>query len=211
MGLGNNLEGFATIARPLIQIANLNAVVASAQSVVFNFNPGGRSCGTTNTSTTVTCVNTYELAPGMVVSGTGIPTGAVILSIVPNTSFVISIPATATATNTLSFNNVNTTGSQIVRVRIVNVSANPCSLYLTDANETAVRQINSAAITGANPGVYSATTMATGTATTVVAGDGIRIQGASTLEINVSVSTRLWFIGTATAAQLNIVGILQNG
>ena len=51
--------------------------------------------GTTNGSATVTCSNTAGLQPWMRVQGAGIPANTVILSIVANTSFFMSLPATA--------------------------------------------------------------------------------------------------------------------
>lgn len=56
------------------------------------------TCGTTNTSTTVTCANTKNLAVGMTITGTGITVSpaTTISSITTNTSFVISQAATAT-------------------------------------------------------------------------------------------------------------------
>ncbi|TCO92740.1 autotransporter-associated beta strand protein [Chthoniobacter flavus] len=53
---------------------------------------------TTANSTTVTVTSTVGLAPGMIVTGANIPTGASIVSIIDGTSFQISRPATTNAT-----------------------------------------------------------------------------------------------------------------
>jgi hypothetical protein len=62
-------------------------------------------CGTTSSSTTVTCTDTSLLSTGMYVQAPGslslFPSGTTISSITPNTSFVVSSAATATSSNTL--------------------------------------------------------------------------------------------------------------
>jgi hypothetical protein len=60
-------------------------------------------CGTIDTDATVTLAITSGLAIGQKVSGTGIPAGAYILSIITDTSFELSANATATGTVTLTF------------------------------------------------------------------------------------------------------------
>ena len=60
------------------------------------------SC-TTNSTTTVTTADTTTLSVGMAVSGTGIPAGATIVTVPNSTSFTLSAAATASATNTLTF------------------------------------------------------------------------------------------------------------
>ena len=60
------------------------------------------SC-TTNSTTTVTTADTSTLSIGMAVSGTGIPAGATIVTVPNSTSFTLSAAATASATNTLTF------------------------------------------------------------------------------------------------------------
>lgn len=54
--------------------------------------------GTTNSSTTVTDVTAASGDIGASVSGTGIPSGAYIVSVTPGTGFTLSKPATATST-----------------------------------------------------------------------------------------------------------------
>ena len=60
------------------------------------------SC-TTNSTTTVTTADTSTLSVGMAVSGTGIQAGATIVTVPNSTSFTLSAAATASATNTLTF------------------------------------------------------------------------------------------------------------
>ena len=60
------------------------------------------SC-TTNSTITVTTADTSTLSIGMAVSGTGIPAGATIVTVPNSTSFTLSAAATASATNTLTF------------------------------------------------------------------------------------------------------------
>ena len=64
------------------------------------------TCDTTDTSTTVTHDANAKIVVGLSVSGTGIPSGAKVASIVSTTSFTLSAAATATNANeTLTFNN----------------------------------------------------------------------------------------------------------
>lgn len=63
-------------------------------------------CGTTSGSATVTDLNAAATYVGATVSGSGIPAGAVVLSVTPGVSFVMNTTATATATVTLSLQNV---------------------------------------------------------------------------------------------------------
>ena len=60
------------------------------------------SC-TTNSTITVTTADTSTLSIGMAVSGTGIHAGATIVTVPNATSFTLSAAATASATNTLTF------------------------------------------------------------------------------------------------------------
>ena len=56
------------------------------------------SAATTNGSATVTCTSTLGLVLGMVVTGPNIPSGATVHGITNATTFVMSLPATGTAT-----------------------------------------------------------------------------------------------------------------
>ena len=85
------------------------------------------TCDTTNTSTTVTHDANAKIVVGLSVSGTGIPSGAKVASIVSSTSFTLSAAATATNSNqTLTFNNN-------VAVNIISGSSGG-SLSITDAH-----------------------------------------------------------------------------
>ncbi len=54
--------------------------------------------GATNGTTTVTCATTTGLIPGMLISGTNIPSGATISSVTNSTTFVINCAATGSGT-----------------------------------------------------------------------------------------------------------------
>jgi len=62
-----------------------------------------QSCTTINTDATLTVADSAKLLAGMVVSGTGIATGATIASITDATHIELSVAATTSATNTLTF------------------------------------------------------------------------------------------------------------
>jgi len=62
-----------------------------------------QSCTTVNTDATLTVADSDKLAVGMVVSGTGITSGATIASITDSTHVELSAAATTSATNTLTF------------------------------------------------------------------------------------------------------------
>lgn len=77
------------------------------KSVYDNFTD--TTCDTSNTDATVTMDSTTKLAVGMGVSGTGIASGATVLSITNATTFELSANATASNTNTtLTFTPVKT-------------------------------------------------------------------------------------------------------
>lgn len=94
-------------------IVTLPGAAAIGDKVIFDNTTGALSTistatfvlngGTTNTDQTVTMASTAGVLVGMGVSGAGIPVGATVTSIVPNTSIEISIAATATATVPLTF------------------------------------------------------------------------------------------------------------
>jgi len=71
-----------------------------------------QSCTTVNTSTALTVADSSKLAVGMTVSGTGITGTITISSITDATNVVLSAPASASGTNTLTF----TTTSEIPTV-----------------------------------------------------------------------------------------------
>ena len=71
-----------------------------------NTGPGTLSC-VKNGTTIVTTADTSLLVAGMTVTGTGIPGGATIASIVNSTSFALSAAATDSLTSTLTFTSVD--------------------------------------------------------------------------------------------------------
>lgn len=77
---------------------NITGALSTISTATFVLNGG-----TTSTDQTVTMASTAGVLVGMGVSGAGIPAGATVVSIVPNTSIEISIAATATATVPLTF------------------------------------------------------------------------------------------------------------
>jgi len=208
----SQLEAFATLRKPQIQIANLS-VGAAAQSVIFGNAPADRTGDTTNASAVIANIaNTQGLVPGQGVSGTNIPAGAVIVSVVPNTSITISQACTGTAVGvSLSFSQFG--GGQIARVRITNLSTSATlALALGDAGDTTAPAVQSTTATAstARP-TYTLSTMVASAAAAVAAGDGIRIQAGGVLEINVSLDTRIWLIASAAATPVQVACILQNG
>jgi hypothetical protein len=61
------------------------------------------SCTTTTGSRVMTTATTGSAAAGQAITGTNIPTGAFITSVVTNTSITINVPCTGSATNTMTF------------------------------------------------------------------------------------------------------------
>lgn len=145
MGIGNQLEGFGTLAAPGVQIVNL-------------------SLGTAATA----------------VQFTGL-------------------------------------AQQIARVRIVNLSSTvPVSLTFSTNAVTSAPQVslgNSAAGASSGAGTFAGaaqSTSATATAFSATFADGIRVQPSTTLEINISLGTRIWIQAGAAATPVQIAALLQN-
>lgn len=208
----SQLEAFATLRKPAVQIANLT-VGATAQSVIFGNAPADRTGNTTNGSATITNIaNTQGLVPGLAVSGTDIPAGSFVLSVVPNTSITISQNCTGTTAGvTLSFGAFG--GGQIARIRIANLSAaNTIAVAFSDASVTSVPEVQTttASSTTERP-TYTLSTMVASATNAIAAGDGIRIQAGSALELNLSIDTRLWIIATGAGTPVQVACILQNG
>ena len=67
-----------------------------------------------NGTTTVTTASTSTLAQYMVVSGTGIPVGAIIASITNSTTFVLSSAATDSLTSTLTFTRITVGAEKLI-------------------------------------------------------------------------------------------------
>ncbi len=104
-----------TISNPANTTVN-GFVLSSGGSIAWIINNGGLlrtaqvstafqtvNCTTTSGSTTITTASTANLTVGSVISGTGIPLGATIVSIVNGTTFTISSAAVITGTNSMNF------------------------------------------------------------------------------------------------------------
>lgn len=87
---------------------------------------------TVSTSTTVAVANTIGLIDGMMISGTGIPSGATIVSIAINTAIVISAPATGSATVTITVTPdwIGPRPASIVRANLKFTSQGPQPVYI---------------------------------------------------------------------------------
>ncbi len=208
----SQLEAFATLRKPAVQIANLT-VSTAAQSVIFGNAPADRTGNTTINSPVITTIaNTQGLVPGLAIAGTNIPAGSVILSVVPNTSVTISQNCTATTAGvTLNFGAIG--GGQIARIRISNLSTtNTVAVTFSDVIVTGAPAVQSttASSTTQRP-TYTLSTMLASAPTAIAAGDGIRIQPSTTLELNISIDTRLWVIASAASTPVQVACILQNG
>jgi len=99
---GGTWEGITT-APVITSFQYSDGAAATAEKTVVGL--VSIACGTTNTSTTVTVAgDTLGIQVGMVVAGVGIPVGATVLSVIIDTSFVLSAAATVTDTTvTLTF------------------------------------------------------------------------------------------------------------
>lgn len=94
-------------------IVTLPAAAAIGDSVIYDNVTGALSTistapfvlngGTTSASTTVTMASTAGVFAGQTVTGTGIPASTTVVSVIADTSIVISNAATATATVPLTF------------------------------------------------------------------------------------------------------------
>ncbi|MBL9131101.1 MAG: hypothetical protein JNG86_07880, partial [Verrucomicrobiaceae bacterium] len=76
-------------------------------------------------NTTVRIGNTNGLVVGMPVSGTNVPAGATVTSIIGTNHFTISAPVTASGTQTVTYGNLSNayTGTTIVNQGVVNLNA----------------------------------------------------------------------------------------
>lgn len=207
----SQLEAFATLHVPQVQIANLT-VTTAAQSVIFGMAPADRSGTTVLSSPTITVANTQNLSVGMAVgAATNVPAGSYIVSIVPNTSITISQNCSAAGAVTLKFGSIG--GNQIARLRITNLSSTAtCAICFSDSLTTSVPSVQTTTASSTTVGTaYTLATMVSSASTAIAAGDGIRIQPNSILEINVSLDTRVWVIASAVSTPIQIACILQNG
>ena len=105
---------------------------------------------TLNSTTTVTIANTNLIGAGQSVTGTGIPSGTTVVSVINTTTFEISAAATITGASTLTIdNNVDVSGGVVVLHPYVFVygnnglikncaAGNPNDWVSADSNETNV-------------------------------------------------------------------------
>ena len=124
------------------------------------------ACTTANASTTVTCASTTGLIPGMLISGTNIPSGATISSVTDGTTFVISSAASAagsglsltaagftlTGCSTTSLSNSITclsTSGLVVGMGIAGVVTNPPNPTIASITSTTTFTLNNPVTTGA--------------------------------------------------------------
>ena len=217
----SQLEALATFKSPTVQVYNLNALSTTPASILFSNEPGiraGQGLGTT----TITCANTTGLSIGMTVEAVTviiIPANTVITAINPGVSIVVNNTVAASAAGTIKFRNVNGTQAAICRCRISNLSTvNAVALHFGVASAVAVGTVptidSNVVATGAGGllvPAFTASAFLCSAPTALAAGDGIRIQPASTLEINISYGTRLWLVASAAATPVQVVAIQNVG
>jgi autotransporter-associated beta strand protein len=99
-GMGVSGPGIP-VGTTITTVTNLTTLVLSAPATVtatsLTFAASGLAGSTTAAGTTVTVPDTTGLTDGMLVTGANIPAGATIASVTDATRFVLSLPATATA------------------------------------------------------------------------------------------------------------------
>ena len=132
--------------------SSVNTPVLAGSTSGTNFSAIGvfTLVATLNSTTTVTVASTALLGAGQSISGTGIPSGATIVSVTNTTTFEISAAATTTGASTLTIdNNVDVSGGVVVLHPYVFVygnnglirncaAGNPNDWVSADANETNV-------------------------------------------------------------------------
>lgn len=101
----------------------------------------------------------------------------------------------------------------IVRLRITNLHAtNTVAFTLGDKMVATVPDVQTATTSQTGPtATFAAQAMVATAGAALAAGDGIRVGPASSIEINVTGSTKVWVIASAAATPVQVVGILQNG
>lgn len=217
----SQLEAFATFRTPALQVYNLNALSTTPVSILFSNDPGIRAATGLGT-TTITCANSTGLNVGMTVESVTtlvIPDNTVITAINPGVSIVVNNIVAASAAGTIRFRNFNATQSAVCRCRISNLSTvNAVSLHFnvaTNGSVALVPTIDSNIVATAANGLltpaFTASTLACSASTALAAGDGIRIQPSTTLEINISLGTRLWLVASAAATPVQVVAIQNIG
>jgi hypothetical protein len=103
--------------------------------------------------------------------------------------------------------------SAIARMRIMNLSTTATiAITLGDRADTTVPQVATTTSTaGSVTPTYTGAAMVASAATAIAAGDGIRIQPGTSLELNMSLDTRVWVIASAAGTPVQIACILQAG
>jgi microcystin-dependent protein len=86
---------------PLWQFCNGEAISRTTFAALFGEITQTFTGITDGTTSLISVANTTNLQTGWFVSGTGIPSGATIISIITNTSITISVPTTGAGTNNL--------------------------------------------------------------------------------------------------------------
>jgi len=211
----SQLEAFATFKSPSTQIYNLSALSTTPTSLLFDTNPGTRAATGLGT-TTITCANTFGIEPGMQVVSVAtlvIPAETYVVSVNPGVNIVVS-RVIAAAVGSVRFINNNKT--IIARLRISNLSTvNAVAIQFSDITQVTLPTINGNTAgftaTATTAPTFTASTFACSASTAVAIGDGIRIQPATTLEINIGLNTRLWIVASAAATPVQVAAILQNG
>lgn len=217
----SQLEALATFKSPTVQVYNLNALSTTPASILFSNDPGIRAATGLGT-TTITCANSTGLAIGMKVESVTvlvIPANTFITAINPGVSIVVSNIVAASAAGTIRFFNVNATQGAVCRCRISNLSTvNAVALHFGTAASGAVAAVptidSNIVATGAGGllvPAFTASTFICSVATALAAGDGIRIQPATTLEINISLGTRLWLVASAGSTPVQVVAVQNIG
>ena len=140
-------SGIYITTRPLYIPSYATLVGAGAEKTIISYNPTSVvTAGTINNSTTVTSTGATAIMAGAQISGTNIPAGATVVSVVVGTSFVISAGATGTGTN-LSLTIVLNKPA----VQFVNDTSTSSNYVTADASDTlgvyAPRRINISEIT----------------------------------------------------------------
>jgi len=140
-------SGIYITTKPLYIPSYATLVGAGAEKTIISYNPTSIvTAGTINNSTTVTTTSANAIMVGASVTGTNIPAGATILSVVAGVSFVISAGATGTGTG-LSLTVVLNKPA----VQFVNDTSTSSNYVTADANDTlgvyAPRRINMSEMT----------------------------------------------------------------
>jgi len=153
---GGDWSGIKNIVPNITSFQYSDGATATAEKTVVGL--VSISC-TTQTSTTVLVPDvSLGIQIGMVVSGVGIPLGATVVSVILDTSFVISEAATASATVTLTFGGVVTiTGSRFDSI-LGGDSAN-IAVTFDDTSATAISVNALATVITCTPPAHAAGTI----------------------------------------------------